>query len=296
MKAAGASTLSLEAGPRPDPLPVVRGPGLAIHTPWLACAGSAAAALLLLSTQAVGIAACVGGALALVLSAARRRRGATLFAAHASVAVAAVALAHGAQEAGAFVPVAAAIAVVSLAARACARALHPAVAPLAGLAPWRFVRAYRRHLALFGAAGLAGAAGAAALLPPFLPAVAAVALLPVAVRGYTRSLLQRRSRNRADAAALAAQITLLAILVPRYGAAGAAGAIVAAETIGFALAAWRVAHRTGATPFTLSGAAIALGGTLLLASVALPAPLLIGLPACALLAGLFLGTRARAQR
>ncbi|MGQ0612552.1 MAG: hypothetical protein ACT4PV_02215 [Planctomycetaceae bacterium] len=296
MKPAGAATLFLEAGPRPDPLPVVGGPGLAIHAPWLVSAGLATAALLLLSTHAAGIAACAGGAVAVAVAAARRRPRAALRAAHATAAVATLALASGFQEAGAYLPVAAAIAVVGLAARACALVLHPAVAPLAGLAPWRFVRSYRRHLALFGAAGLLGAAGAAALLPPSLPAVAAVALLPVTARAYVSCLLPRRARNASAATALLAQITLLAILVPRYGSGGAAGAMVAAETIGFALAAWRVAHGTGATPFTLAGAAVALGGTLLLASVALPAPLLIGLPACALLAGLFLGAHARAQR
>jgi hypothetical protein len=291
MEEAPQAVLSVRAGPRPDPIRVPRAPFLRAHAPGLGLLALGALASALLPEGALGLLACAVAAATAATAVTRGRLALAAASMHAAAGTVALAIVHGFPAAGAFVPVALVLVAAGFLANAAARALRPSVAPLAGVAPWSFVAAYRLHSLLFGVAGLFSGLALALFGPSPELRILGPALLPLALRCYAAQFAEPRALGGARAAAFVLEAGLLAFFVPGYGARAAAWSLVAAESALFVVHALAVARRTGALPFSFPAAAAATGSFLLLASVALPSDrMLPSILAAAFLVGVSAGS------
>jgi hypothetical protein len=234
--------------PRPDPLPVGRLVAWHAHAPWILVLAGIAGSLLVLENRDLGLAACGAGWALVLASAARVSLRAFCRAAHLAGGVMALGALRGAEEAGAFVPAAGALAVASLLAQSFAELVRTEVAPLAGRLPWIVPASLRGAAVRFGVAGLAVGVPLAFLGgSPVLRAVG-VAMVPLALRSYLLSLLGERVARAIWCLAVSIELLLLTALVAAHGATGAAWAAVVAEAVLFGCSAFVVARKTGVAP------------------------------------------------
>ena len=199
--------------PRPDPLPFREESRWATHAPWVGGAAVLGAAMALGSPSPTGLVACGAGGMAVFLPLVGGRWRAAVRALHLAAGVVLLALWNGSAAAGEFALAAGLVAVATLATRAAASGVRVSVAPLAGRMPGRFGDLHRRGATRFAVGGISAA-------------------LFTAVLGVSPAM----------------QIALLA---PPFGPAGAAWALVAAETLLFGSAALTLTRRTNEPPFTV---------------------------------------------
>jgi hypothetical protein len=228
------------------------------HGPWALSLLAFAAALLLAEGRDLGLVATGAGVAAVLVAAAHGSLRTLLRAAHLAGGVLALALVHGAEEAGAFVPAAAVLTVGALAARSFALLVRGEVAPLAGRLPWIFPTSLRGLALRFGAAGLLAAVPLAFAGPSPVLRVVGIAMLPLALRTYLLNLLAERTARSIWTLGVALEVVLLAALVPAHGSLGAAWALVATETVLCGCGGFVVARRTGVAPLPR----LQLGGVL----------------------------------
>ncbi len=229
-------------------MPVGRLVAWPAHAPWVLSLAAFAGALLLLRGRDLGLVACGAGWALVLAAAARVSLRAFCRAAHLAGGVIALGALRGAEEAGAYVAAAGALAVASLLAQSFAGLVRTEIAPLAGRLPWIFPASLRGAAIRFGVAGLAVAVPLAFFgHSPVLRAVG-IAMVPLAFRSYLLSLLGERIARAIWSLAVAIELLLLVALVTANGALGAAWAAVVAETILFACSAFVVARKTGVAP------------------------------------------------
>jgi len=256
--------------PSPDPLPVHDASLFDLHAPWLVAAGALICAVSLLEGRDLGLLACGAGCLAVIASATQARLHRSLVALHFAGGVITLSILRTPTEAGELAVPAAVLLVAALLVRAAALTVRSAVAPLAGRLPWRFQASYRTMAMRFGLIGFGCAAAVALLARQPLLAVAAVALLPLALRVYIGTLLSKNASTLAWTFSSIAHLSILAFLVPTYGAAAAAWGLVVGETVLFASTTYVVARRTGAMPLPRLPLAICAALTVVIVAWAFP--------------------------
>ena len=261
--------------PRPDPIRLKR-----LRDRWRAPAAFSAVALALgtgltswMSTTLAGQVACVAVALLAVWFMRARDWVHLGWTVQGGAGIIALAVSAGWATAGAFAPLAAGFMLFALATRFAATYSRPSMVPLAGRLPWIFRRVVRKGSLRHGAVGLT--VGLAALLLAELPElrVLGVALFPLSLRGLVCELMTPTERRTLWWAVMLCHIGLLAVVVPEYGALGAAWSIVAAETLLFLGSSLAIARHTKTDLLPSSHWACFCGFLMLMAVLSLPLPM-----------------------
>jgi hypothetical protein len=256
--------------PRPDPLPTRDGTGWAIHAPWAVGAAVLGAAMVLGAHPATGLVACGAGGMAVLAPLVTGRWRGAVRALHLAAGVVLLAIWNGAAAAGEFALAAGVVAVGTLATRAAASGVRDTVAPLAGRMPWRFSDLHRRSATRFAVGGISAALFVAVLGVSPAMQIVGVALLPLSVRGYLAQLLSAREERAIWFFGTFVHLGLLALLAPPFGPAGAAWALVAAETILFGSVALTLTRRTTTLPFTVGHFSALVSAGLLVVTLTVP--------------------------
>jgi hypothetical protein len=281
----------VRVAPRPDPLPVRDGSGWAIHAPWAVGAGVLGTAMVLGAHAATGLVACGAGGMAVLVPLVAGRWRNAVRAVHLVAGVVLLAIWSGAEAAGEFALAAGVVAVGTLATRAAASGVRDTVAPLAGRMPWRFSDLHRRGATRFGVGGLSAALFVVVLGTSPAMQIVGIALLPLSLRGYLGQLLSAREARSIWVFGTFVHLGLLALLAPSMGPAGAAWALVAAETLLFGSAALTLTRRTTELPFTVGHFSALVAAGLLGVTLTIPKsdewPFLAAMAAGAAVAAIF---------
>ena len=213
--------------------------------------------------------------------------------------VIALAVSSGWGTAGEFAPLAAGFMLAALATRFVATYSRPSMVPLAGRLPWIFRRVVRKGSLRHGAVGLT--VGLTVLLLAQQPElrVLGVALFPLSLRGLVCELMTPTERRTLWWAVMVCHIGLAAVVVPEYGALGAAWSIVAAETLLFLGSSLAIARHTKTDLLPSSHWACFCGFLMLMAVLSLPLPMTgkaVVLVPLALLVALVLRSELRLRR
>jgi len=256
--------------PRLDPIQESPESSWTLHLPWAVALAALAAGVLVVPERDLGLLGCGAGAFAFLAAAVQLRLRRTCYAVHMAGGLVALTIVHGPDTAGAYVLPAGLLVVAAMAARAAAKLVRPAVAPLAGRVPWRFNPVYRRAALRFGIGGLLGGGLLVALGPTPALRILGVAFVPLALRSFTNELLGWPGTHAVWAVAAVAETAALAAFVPAYGVAGAAWTAVGIETLLFMVLASMVARRTGTRSYGVPQVATLVGAAMLLAAVAIP--------------------------